>query len=451
MTLREPLAPSSAAQLSCSVDACSLLGSSQPGDDASPTVSEPALPATLVLPKATTYGSLRGLIVPTKGWKEEEGSNSATVKAEEIAVKQKDDYEVHFFNTPHANFISDEQKALKTSSPTLVSITQYPVANSGTYLVLVRTQNKDELIRIPEERVKKPSKATLARDKDLLKAFQETHLEGMKFLSVGPSSADLFLALGEELTTNSFKFGVLYVGPGQKLENEIYANQGQSKNFKHFLSILGEKIHLEGWTHYAGGLDTARSTTGTHSYYCRSEGLEIMYHVSTLLPYFPADEQQIERKRHIGNDIVVLVFVEDDQKTPFSADSLTSVFNHVYFVFHVCETDPSTGIASKYEISILSKPGVEKSLPSLPSPPIVSADRGIRDFVIFKAINLERASYNAPGFAPAIRRTRRDLITTLRNSVLQSSAAANLISTPRSGSMIAGLTPKKGSRFRKLF
>ena len=35
-----------------------------------------------------------------------------------------------------------------------------------------------------------------------------------------------------------------------------------------------------------------------------------MFHVSTLLPYYPRDEQQVERKRHLGNDIVVIVFVE---------------------------------------------------------------------------------------------------------------------------------------------
>ena len=34
----------------------------------------------------------------------------------------------------------------------------------------------------------------------------------------------------------------------------------------------------------------------------------MMFHVSTLLPFFPADPQQVERKRHIGNDLVVIIF-----------------------------------------------------------------------------------------------------------------------------------------------
>ncbi len=33
-----------------------------------------------------------------------------------------------------------------------------------------------------------------------------------------------------------------------------------------------------------------------------------MFHVSTLLPLHESDVQKLERKRHIGNDIVIVVF-----------------------------------------------------------------------------------------------------------------------------------------------
>ena len=36
-----------------------------------------------------------------------------------------------------------------------------------------------------------------------------------------------------------------------------------------------------------------------------------MFHVSTMLPRSESDTQQIERKRHIGNDIVMIVFLEE--------------------------------------------------------------------------------------------------------------------------------------------
>jgi RAP1 GTPase activating protein 1 len=51
----------------------------------------------------------------------------------------------------------------------------------------------------------------------------------------------------------------------------------------------------------------------------------LRFHVSTLLPYRSKDKQQVQRKQHIGNDVVVIIFV--DGKTPFSPISFTSQFN----------------------------------------------------------------------------------------------------------------------------
>ena len=33
-----------------------------------------------------------------------------------------------------------------------------------------------------------------------------------------------------------------------------------------------------------------------------------MFHVTTLLPFTDTDRQQLQRKRHVGNDIVAVVF-----------------------------------------------------------------------------------------------------------------------------------------------
>ncbi len=75
-----------------------------------------------------------------------------------------------------------------------------------------------------------------------------------------------------------------------------------------------------------------------------------MFHVSTLLQYFPADPQQVmqqagvplflprplrvshsqnqvERKRHLGNDVVLIVFRERGQNAPFNPRVIRSQFN----------------------------------------------------------------------------------------------------------------------------
>lgn len=67
------------------------------------------------------------------------------------------------------------------------------------------------------------------------------------------------------------------------------------------MSILGEKVPLQGFQGYSGGLDTQFGKTGTHTLYNTWRNFEIVFHVSTFLPFVEDDQQQIERKRHIGN------------------------------------------------------------------------------------------------------------------------------------------------------
>jgi RAP1 GTPase activating protein 1 len=70
-------------------------------------------------------------------------------------------------------------------------------------------------------------------------------------------------------------------------------------------------------------------TTGTTSVYTTHVGYEIMFHVSTLLPYNAKDKQQLERKRHLGNDVVVIVFKDSDE--PFAPNTVKSEFNRNLF------------------------------------------------------------------------------------------------------------------------
>jgi RAP1 GTPase activating protein 1 len=70
------------------------------------------------------------------------------------------------------------------------------------------------------------------------------------------------------------------------------------------------------------------NTTGAYSVYTKWQGYEIMYHVGT---YSSTNPQQLERKRHIGNDIVNIIF-QDDESVPFKIDSITSHQTHVIAV-----------------------------------------------------------------------------------------------------------------------
>lgn len=115
------------------------------------------------------------------------------------------------------------------------------------------------------------------------------------------------------------KIGILLQLPGQTSEKEMYNNQSGTENFRIFLDWLGGRIKLKGFTGYNGGLDCKRDQTGKDAYYTKFKNYEIMFHVSTLLPFSdgsdPSSTQQLARKRHIGNDIITIIFQDEPKES----------------------------------------------------------------------------------------------------------------------------------------
>jgi hypothetical protein len=66
-----------------------------------------------------------------------------------------------------------------------------------------------------------------------------------------------------------------------------------------------------------------------------------MFHVSTQLPYEKHDPQKLQRKRHIGNDIVCVVFLEADN-TAFSPACIKSHFLHTFILVSYSQADCTT-------------------------------------------------------------------------------------------------------------
>ncbi|KAJ6236296.1 gtpase-activating rap/ran-gap domain-like protein [Anaeramoeba flamelloides] len=132
---------------------------------------------------------------------------------------------------------------------------------------------------------------------------------------------------GSRSNINQFKFGVLYIQEGQAKEQEYLSNTKPSEGFLEFLDLLGEEIDLEGWNRYKGGLDTKRGTCGEKSYFTEWNSFEIMFHVSTCFPYEENDDQQVNRKRHIGNDVTIIVYLEPG--AIFNPEGFASMQSHV--------------------------------------------------------------------------------------------------------------------------
>jgi RAP1 GTPase activating protein 1 len=189
-------------------------------------------------------------------------------------------------------------------------------------------------------------------------------------------------------------------------ENDMFANQGGDPDWEEFLAFMGDKIALKGWQKYRNGLDVTNGTTGEHSVYTTYQSFEIMFHVSTLLPFYAQDEQKLERKRHFGNDIVVLVFKKGDQV--YAPNTVKSEFNHVIFVVEkVPGTDPNLTF---YRLAVTRKEGVPPFGPELPHPSIFQKNHYFREFLFSKLINAERAALHAPDFKYKVERTRTLLL-----------------------------------------
>lgn len=166
--------------------------------------------------------------------------------------------------------------------------------------------------------------------------FVNEHLNVENFAPVVcPKVSQLIANYDEHVLVSNFKFGVLYQKFGQTTEEELFCNDETSPAFDEFLGLLGKRIQLKDHRGYRGGLDIRNGHTGDEAVYDVFSGREIMFHVSTLLPYTEGDPQQLQRKRHIGNDIVAIVFQEES--TPFSPDMIASHFLHAFIVVQVVD------------------------------------------------------------------------------------------------------------------
>ncbi|XP_041130585.1 rap1 GTPase-activating protein 1-like isoform X10 [Polyodon spathula] len=223
-----------------------------------------------------------------------------------------------------------------------------------------------------------------------------------------PKASRLIVTFDEHVISNNFKFGVIYQKFGQTSEEELFGNSEESPAFVEFLELLGQKIELHDFKGFRGGLDVAHGQTGTESVYYNFRNKEIMFHVSTKLPYTEGDTQQLQRKRHIGNDIVAIVF--QDESTPFVPDMIASNFLHAYVVVQVVNPCSENTL---YKVSVTARDDVPFFGPALPNPAIFKKGPEFHEFLLTKLINAEYACYKAEKFAKLEERTRTALLETL--------------------------------------
>jgi len=329
------------------------------------------------------------------------GSNNLAIEdlQQDIAY-----YNEHFVCADHTNFIGEHENV----GPIAVSIAER--AEDHNYRAIIWTKSGDERLFISD----KFFKGTLRKDnltKQIMNAVKKLQpsIERVNLhLTRSPEFAKQLAEMESRQIVTNYKFGILMAKHGQVNEEDMFSNEYGSEAFEEFLDFLGDRIQLQGWTEYRGGLDVKKNSTGTHSVYTKWKNYEIIYHVSTFLPYSTHDRQQLERKRHIGNDIVVIIFMDGD--TPYSPLTISSEFNHVWFVVQPIK---QPGLPTRYKLSVAAKEGVRPWKPLIPYPAIFEKTPQTREFFLTKLINAERAAYHATAFGAKITRTRAALLKNL--------------------------------------
>ncbi|XP_044926133.1 rap1 GTPase-activating protein 2 isoform X2 [Mustela putorius furo] len=312
-------------------------------------------------------------------------------------------YRRHFLGKDHLNFY-----CTGSSLGNLLLSIKCEEAEGIEYLrVILRSKVKTVHERIPLAGLNKlPSVPQIA------KAFCDDAV-GLKFNPVlYPKASQMIVSYDEHDVNNTFKFGVIYQKARQTLEEELFGNNEESPAFKEFLDLLGDTITLQDFKGFRGGLDVTHGQTGVESVYTIFRDREIMFHVSTKLPFTEGDAQQLQRKRHIGNDIVAIIFQEEN--TPFVPDMIASNFLHAYIV--VQAENPGTETPS-YKVSVTAREDVPAFGPPLPSPPVFQKGPEFREFLLTKLTNAENACCKSDKFAKLEDRTRAALLDNLHDEL----------------------------------
>ncbi|KAK0151578.1 Signal-induced proliferation-associated 1-like protein 1 [Merluccius polli] len=305
-------------------------------------------------------------------------------------------YRKYFYMKEHQNFFGIDDRL----GPVAISFRREEKEGSSgaqyNYRIIFRTTELKTLRgSILEESVPSAARHTTPRGlspKRLLEfIIPELNLHCLRLASNSPKVRDTLLKLDEQGLNFQRKVGVMYCRAGQSSEEDMYNNESSGPAFEEFLDLLGERVRLKGWEKYRAQLDNKTDSTGTHSLYTRYQDYEIMFHVSTMLPYTANNTQQLLRKRHIGNDIVTIVFQEPGA-LPFTPRSIRSHFQHVFIIVQVHQ--PGTPHTS-YRVAVTRSKDIPLFGPLFPRGARFPRCPAFRDFLLAKAVNAENAAEKA--------------------------------------------------------
>ncbi|ORY21856.1 hypothetical protein BCR39DRAFT_552777 [Naematelia encephala] len=173
---------------------------------------------------------------------------------------------------------------------------------------------------------------------------------------------------------DNLKIAVLYVGPGQTTEAAILGNIDGSPPYLHFLSGLGRLIRLKGQVDvFVGGLNRKDDSDGEYAYAWWDDLSQLVFHTATMMPNIESAPDMFNKKRHIGNDYVKIVY--NDSGGDFAFDTINTAWNFINIVISPFSTGanslpgPGSGSAGQeqgedwdreqwFKVSVQRAPGI---------------------------------------------------------------------------------------------
>nr|XP_055195737.1 tuberin isoform X4 [Nyctereutes procyonoides] len=132
---------------------------------------------------------------------------------------------------------------------------------------------------------------------------------------------------------DTHKIAVLYVGEGQSSsELAILSNEHGSYRYTEFLTGLGKLIELKDCQPdkvYLGGLDVC-GEDGQFTYCWHDDIMQAVFHIATLMPTKDVDKHRCDKKRHLGNDFVSIIY--NDSGEDFKLGTIRGQFNFVHVI-----------------------------------------------------------------------------------------------------------------------
>lgn len=334
----------------------------------------------------------------------------------ELISFEEENYEKHYYGREHWNYFTNDELL----GPVMLSLKQEVNNQRDHFHVLLRTVSYTLHGTIPASTI---CADRYDREAVVRELSEIAKLKPPLMLGQLPSTPDELLKLDHIFIKTELKVGVIYIRAGQEeSEESILGNKEESPLFTEFLDLLGDRITLKGFDRYKGGLDTVHNLTGTESVYTMWRNIEIMFHVSTMLPHEENDPQKLQKKRHIGNDIVCVAFIESDE-TLFWPGCIKSYFLHTFIAVQTSPKPLKVGEKRKYTVSCVCRNEVQYAFrPYLVEQGQFFKSDYFREWLLVKIVNGERASYSAPKFARMQDRTRsqllEDIITNLANHLV---------------------------------